>query len=72
MGTKACQALSCSMFRRVLVDCRDALTTDRPYRRSIPQDKAVELILGGKGDLWDPGAVEAFVAVLDHRRRHGL
>jgi putative nucleotidyltransferase with HDIG domain len=48
-----------------VVDCYDALTSDRPYRRALSREQALAIIIGGRGTMYDPGVVDAFVAVCD-------
>lgn len=45
-----------------VVDTLDAMTSDRPYRRSLPFDAAKAEIRRCAGTQFDPLAVEAFVA----------
>jgi HD-GYP domain-containing protein (c-di-GMP phosphodiesterase class II) len=48
--------------RIVLVcDAFHAMTTDRPYRRHLPTDEAVERLRESAGSQFDPTVVEAFV-----------
>jgi ribonuclease P protein subunit RPR2 len=44
-----------------IADAFDAMTSDRPYRRSLPIDEAVGRIRAGAGTQFDPACVEAFV-----------
>src|SRR5438270_2410406 len=46
-----------------VADTLDAMTTDRPYRAALDWDDAVEEILAQSGRQFDPGVVQAFVAV---------
>jgi adenylate cyclase len=46
-----------------LVDVYDALTTRRVYRQPMTHDKAVALILDGKGTHFDPTVVNAFMQI---------
>jgi adenylate cyclase len=46
-----------------LVDVYDALVEPRPYRRRMPHDEAVALIVAGRGTQFDPDVVEAFLTV---------
>jgi response regulator RpfG family c-di-GMP phosphodiesterase len=46
-----------------LVDVYDALVEPRPYRRRLPHNEAVGLIIAGKGTQFDPDVVEAFLTV---------
>jgi diguanylate cyclase (GGDEF)-like protein/putative nucleotidyltransferase with HDIG domain len=47
-----------------LVDCFDALTSDRPYHKPLPIDAAIEVIKQEAGKALDPTAVEAFLRIL--------
>ncbi len=60
-----------------IVDSYDALTTDRPYRRASSFREAVEHIKAGRGTHFDPGVVDAFVAIpfqawTEAARRNGV
>ena len=44
-----------------VVDCFDALTSDRPYRRRMPDDVAVQILLERRGKMYDPLVVDAFL-----------
>lgn len=46
-----------------IIDCYDALTSDRPYRRALPCDRAVEMIELRAGTMYDPAIVRAFLSV---------
>lgn len=50
-------------FARILTlaDAYDAMTSDRPYRSKIPEDKAVKEIIDNKGKQFDPQVVDAFL-----------
>ena len=43
-----------------VVDCFDALTSHRPYRRALPVGEAVAIIVARRGTMYDPGIVDAF------------
>ena len=47
-----------------LVDVFDALVTTRVYRQPIPPQAAIDLILAGRGTLFDPAVVDAFLQVV--------
>jgi HD-GYP domain-containing protein (c-di-GMP phosphodiesterase class II) len=56
-------------------DAFDAMTSDRPYRRALPLDHAVEEVRTGAGSQFDPAVVEAFLAIVPevlelHARLH--
>lgn len=48
-----------------VADVYDALTTDRPYRRSHPVAEARAIMLAQKGKGLDPEMVDIFLALLD-------
>lgn len=47
-----------------VVDSFDAMTSDRPYRRGMPVDRAIEEIIQNGGTQFDPVIVDALVRVL--------
>jgi HD-GYP domain-containing protein (c-di-GMP phosphodiesterase class II) len=47
-----------------LVDVYDALVTKRVYRQPIPPQAALDLIVSGRGTLFDPAVVDAFLMVV--------
>lgn len=44
-----------------VVDCFDALTSDRPYRPKLSDDDALRLVQERRGTMYDPAVVDAFV-----------
>jgi putative two-component system response regulator len=46
-----------------VVDFFDALTMDRPYRKAVPNDEVVQMILDETGTRFDPAVVEVFLEV---------
>jgi putative two-component system response regulator len=46
-----------------VVDFFDALTMDRPYRKAVPKDEVVEMIVSETGKSFDPAVVEVFIDV---------
>jgi HD-GYP domain-containing protein (c-di-GMP phosphodiesterase class II) len=46
-------------------DAFDAMTSDRPYRRALPFEHALEQIMDGTGTQFDPAMAEAFVSITD-------
>jgi diguanylate cyclase (GGDEF)-like protein/PAS domain S-box-containing protein len=48
-----------------VADAYSAMTTDRPYRKGMPAEKALSIITQGAGVQWDPNVAEAFL-----RTRH--
>jgi putative two-component system response regulator len=47
-----------------VADTFDAMTTERPYKRPMPVEKAVQIIGEEKGGQFDPDVVEAFTGNL--------
>ena len=48
-----------------LVDAYVAMTSERPYRRALPYEKARQVITENWGTPFDPSLVEVFLAVLE-------
>lgn len=46
-----------------VVDCFDALTSDRPYRRALSDDEAMQVLLDDRGTAYDPLIVDTFARV---------
>jgi len=44
------------------VDCLDALATDRQYRRALPLDEAMKVVISEAGKAFDPKVVEVLAA----------
>jgi len=47
-----------------LCDAYDAMTTRRPFRREIRPDKALAVLMQGRGKAYDPNITKALVAML--------
>lgn len=43
-----------------VADAYDAMTSDRPYRKGMPDSKVDEIFRDGAGEQWDPQVVAAF------------
>jgi len=41
------------------------MTTDRPYRKGLTFDRAIDEILKGRGTQFDPDLAVAFVAMIE-------
>jgi putative nucleotidyltransferase with HDIG domain len=68
-GTGYPDGLSCDdipLGARLLAiaDCYDALTSERPYRKGLPHDRALRMILERRGTSFDPAVTDAFVAIV--------
>lgn len=44
-----------------VADGFDAMTSDRPYRKGMPHQKAASILTDGRGTQWDSAIVDAFV-----------
>lgn len=51
-----------------VADAFDAMSSDRPYRRGMDDDKLDAIIRAGAGQQWDPTVVEAFFRVREEIR----
>jgi putative two-component system response regulator len=51
-----------------VVDAFDAMTSDRPYRRSLGDVEAVRRLRAGAGTQWDPRVVRVFIELLEAGR----
>jgi anti-anti-sigma regulatory factor len=52
-----------------LVDAYVAMTSERPYRRALPAEKARQVISENWGSPFDPSLVDVFLAVLEKMER---
>jgi putative nucleotidyltransferase with HDIG domain len=53
-----------------IVDCYDALTSDRPYRRALSHGSAIAMIHERSGSMYEPAMVDAFLRIV-HQLRSG-
>jgi putative nucleotidyltransferase with HDIG domain len=54
-----------------VADSIDAMSSDRPYRKGIPDDKLDAILREGAGKQWDPQIIDAAFKVRDELRRIG-
>jgi HD-GYP domain-containing protein (c-di-GMP phosphodiesterase class II) len=47
-----------------VTDVYDALTSNRPYRKAMLPSEAVEHVMGGSGNMFDPEVVDVFLKVI--------
>jgi putative nucleotidyltransferase with HDIG domain len=52
-----------------VADAFDAMSSDRPYRNGLPDEKVDQTLRDGAGQQWDPEVVEAFFRARDDIRR---
>src|SRR3954470_168059 len=48
-----------------VVDCFDALTSDRPYRQKLSDSDAISVLIERRGNMYDPLVVDTFLRVHD-------
>lgn len=54
-----------------LADAYSAMTTDRPYRKGLTPEQAIEEIARGRGTQFDPDLADAFIAFVERHLRRG-
>ena len=54
-----------------VADSIDAMSSDRPYRKGMPDEKLDSILRDGAGKQWDPKIVDAAFQVRDELRRIG-
>ena len=47
-----------------IADAYDAMTSDRPYRQGMPQEKAESILQSGAGTQWDPELLDIFFRIM--------
>lgn len=52
-----------------VVDCYDALTSDRPYRPRFSREHSEQVLKDRRGSWYDPWVVDRFLGILDHLER---
>jgi HD-GYP domain-containing protein (c-di-GMP phosphodiesterase class II) len=59
------------LYARIVAvaDACDAMSSDRPYRKGIPEQKLDAILREGAGGQWDPRVIEAYFAVRDEIRQ---
>ena len=55
-----------------VADAYDAMTSDRPYRRGMPVEKAHEILTEGAGRRWDATIVAAFLSIREEAQSLSL
>lgn len=51
-----------------VADAFDAMSSDRPYRKAMPDDQVDRILRGGAGKQWDPQVIDAYFRVRDDIR----
>lgn len=59
-----------SLYARIfaVADCYDAVTSDRPYRKGLPAQQALEMVQSRSGKQFDPAVVEVFTRVWEQQQ----
>jgi response regulator RpfG family c-di-GMP phosphodiesterase len=52
-----------------VADAFDAMSSDRPYRAGMPDEKLNSILREGAGRQWDPQVIDAFFTVRDEIRQ---
>ena len=55
-----------------VADAYDAMTSDRSYRKAIPQDVVRKEILQGKGSQFDPEIADVMLGIIDEDKNYEL
>ena len=59
------------LYARILgvADAYDAMTSDRPYRKGMPQEEAIEILRQNAGTQFDPEIVDVFTHLLEENAK---
>ena len=57
-----CEEIPLTARIMAVADAFSAMTTDRPYRKGMPKERALAILRDGAGTQWDPRCVEVFLA----------
>ena len=52
-----------------VADAFDAMSSDRPYRQGMSEERVDEILRAGAGKQWDPEVIEAFFRAREDIRR---
>ena len=52
-----------------VADAFDAMSSDRPYRKGMPDERVDEILRAGAGQQWDPAVIDAYFRCKDDLRR---
>lgn len=52
-----------------VADAFDAMSSDRPYRKCMPDDNVDRILRAGAGQQWDPQVIDAFFRIREDIRR---
>jgi putative nucleotidyltransferase with HDIG domain len=51
-----------------VVDCFDAVTSDRPYRRKMTDEEGIQILRTRRGTMYDPAVVDIFISLIPQLR----
>jgi len=51
-----------------VADSYHAMTSDRPYRKGMPEEKAFSILQNGAGTQWDPTLIEKFLGIMNSKK----
>jgi diguanylate cyclase (GGDEF)-like protein len=51
-----------------ILDAYDAMTSDRPYRKAMPREAAIEELKAGAGTQFDPVLVDVFIQLVEQNQ----
>jgi HD-GYP domain-containing protein (c-di-GMP phosphodiesterase class II) len=51
-----------------VADAFDAMSSDRPYRKGMPDNRLDEILRQGSGTQWDPRVIDAFFKIRERIR----
>ena len=59
------EEISFSARIAAVADAWDAMTSDRPYRKALPLQVAMQRLKDGAGSQWDPAMVDAYLRLVE-------
>lgn len=52
-----------------VADAFDAMVSDRPYRKGLPLEKAIQILREGRGTQWDAQVVDEFITMIQTKMK---
>ena len=52
------------------IDAYDAMTSDRPYRKALPKEKAIAILKEEKGKQFHPEVVDVLISILEQEEKN--
>lgn len=50
----------------MIADSYDAMTSDRPYRKALTREEAIEELRRNSGTQFNPELVKKFISIIEH------